>query len=849
MFRIKDIPIKRKLLLVSMLTSTLALLLASISFFAYELVTYRQGMVQELSTLAEIIGNNSTAALSFNDQDAAQKTLETLDAEPFIMSSCIYSSEGRIFVQYRQDADHEGCPAQPQAEGHAFNENSLALSQAIFLDDQRIGSIYLQSNLQQMHDRMMRYIGIGIISFLFCSLAALLLASKLQGVISGPILHLTEIASLVSTKKNYTIRADQQNHDELGLLVTRFNEMLSQIQERDAALESARSQLEDRVKARTKALQQEILEKRQTETALRESEERYAIAIRGANDGLWDWNLKDNTIYFSPRWKEMLGFEDSNIGNDPEDWFERIHPLERDRVLAAIDGHRAGSIPHFEQEHRMLHKDGSYRWMLSRGLAVRDAAGYAYRMAGSQTDITARRLAEEQLQYDAFHNKLTGLPNRALFMDRLGRAVNRAKRRNDYFFAMLFLDLDRFKIVNDSLGHAIGDELLIAISRRLKIALRGQDTVAHLGGDEFTILLDDLDDVNDAIRLTQRLQDDLKSPFKLRDHEVFISASIGIVLSTHRYNKPEDLLRDADTAMYRAKALGPGHHQVFDSVMHKQALKVLKLEADLRGSIEREELYVLYQPIVSLATGTVTGFEALVRWKHPEQGKISPEDFIPIAEETGMITAIGEWVFTQACRQIKIWQGQFHTASPLTITVNLSAKQFLRTEMISKIEQIMKASGPQENTIGFEITETVIMDNPESAAAILQELKHLGIRLYMDDFGTGYSSLSHLHRFPIDVLKIDRSFVSRLGRIKKQRDIINAIVTLAHNQGMSVVAEGVETKEQYEILEGLGCELGQGYFFSPPIATEDIEDLMRKPPEWRIATSKNPIANLGAQKL
>ena len=362
-----------------------------------------------------------------------------------------------------------------------------------------------------------------------------------------------------------------------------------------------------------------LLSHKRAEESLRESEERYALAVLGANEGLWDWNLKTNQFYYSPRWKSMLGCEENEIQTSPDEWFNRIHPEDRVRVKDEMAAHHGGLTPHFENEHRMLHKDGTYRWMLARGIAVRDAQGKAYRMAGSQTDITEGKVADV----------LTGLPNRILFMDRLGRSVERAKYRKGYLFAVFFLDLDRFKVVNDSLGHLIGDQLLIATARRLQTCLHTGDTIARLGGDEFSILVDDIREVSDATRIAERIERQLALPFNINGHEVFTTASIGIALSSSGYERPEDLLRDADTAMYRAKALGKARYEVFDTAMRERAVARLQLETDLRRALEREEFRVYYQLIVSLDDGRISGCEALLRWQHPKRGLISPSEFIP----------------------------------------------------------------------------------------------------------------------------------------------------------------------------------------------------------------------------
>ena len=570
----------------------------------------------------------------------------------------------------------------------------------------------------------------------------------------------------------------------------------------------------------------DITERKRAEEALRKSKERYALAARGANDGLWDWDLKTNEVYFSPRWKSMLGYEESEIGDSLDEWFGRVHPEELDRVNMELSAHLEGLTRHFEKEHRMLHKDGTYRWMLTRGLAIRDADGNAYRMAGSQTDITERKRVEKQLLHDAFHDALTGLLNRALFMDRLGRSVERAKRRDDYLFAVLFMDLDCFKNVNDSLGHTIGDELLIASARRLERCLRPSDTVARLGGDEFVILLEDIRDISDATRVTGRIQEQLALPFKLNGHEVFTSASIGIVLSETGYGRPEDILQDADIAMYRAKVLGKARHELFDRAMRARIMARLELERDLRRAVERQEFQVHYQPVLSLETGRITGFEALVRWQHPDRGLVSPMEFISVAEETGLIIPIDRWVLREACRQMREWQARFPADPPLTISVNLSGKHFAQPDLIEHIEQVLQETGLDARRLKLEMTESMIMADVESATGMLMRLRALGVELQIDDFGTGYSALSYLQRIPIDAIKIDRSFVSRMGVNGDNSRIIKAIVTLARDLGMDVIAEGVETAEQLAQLRTLECEYGQGYFISRPLDSEAAAALM-----------------------
>jgi diguanylate cyclase (GGDEF)-like protein/PAS domain S-box-containing protein len=569
-----------------------------------------------------------------------------------------------------------------------------------------------------------------------------------------------------------------------------------------------------------------LVERARLEAALRESEERYALAARGANDGLWDWDLRTDEVYYSARWREMLGLFGDEIGGAPGGWLARVHPEDVENLRAEIRAHVDGAGTHLEVEHRVLHADGDYRWMLCRGSVVRDGDGRATRMAGSMTDITGRKKVEEQLLHDAFHDVLTGLPNRALFMDRLGQVAERAKRHSDFQFAVLFLDLDRFKTVNDSLGHGAGDRLLVEAGRRLESCVRAGDTVARLGGDEFTILLEGVDESGDVLRMVDRVQSRLAAHFDLSGHEVFTSASVGIALSALGFASAEEILRAANTAMHRAKAHGRARHQVFDEAMHSQAVSLLRLETDLRRAVAREEYVLHYQPIVSLSTLHLAGFEALVRWRHPERGLVHPNEFIPAAEETGGISRIDRWVLREACQQARIWHDRFRRRTPLTISVNLSAKSFLQADLAEYVEHVLDETGVSAESLKLEITESVLLHETESVRALLFRLRDIGVGLHLDDFGTGYSSLSYLRRFPISALKVDRSFVGGIGPDGEHTEIARAIVTLAHSLRMEAVAEGIESEYQLAQLRGIGCEHGQGYIFSEPVGAEEAAALL-----------------------
>ena len=569
----------------------------------------------------------------------------------------------------------------------------------------------------------------------------------------------------------------------------------------------------------------------QAEAAVRQSEERLALAVRGSNDGVWEWHLASNVFYCSPRWKSMFGLPPNACDDKPDTWFSLVHPEDRPQLQAAITVHCQSPTPHFTHEHRMLHADGTYRWVLCRGAVVRNAQGEAYRIAGSLMDITERRGVDG----------LTGLPNRSLFVDRLAQAMKRATRMPHSLFAVLALELDRFTIINASLGSVRGDQLLKATEQRLRQCLRcgdtvtlfnASDTIARCTSDGFVILLDNISTASDAIRVAERIQKALAIPFTLDEHEVSTTTSIGVALSAPGYEGPDDFLRDADIALHRAKAHGPGNYEVFDTSMHAAAVGRLQLEQELRSSIEKQELHLCYQPIVLLGTGKIRGFEALVRWQHPTRGLVSPMEFIPLAEETGLIVPLGTWVFQEACRQMRMWQQQFPTHPPLFISINLAAKQLEQSDLVTQFDRILQETGLDPQSVKLEIIESSLMENSSSVSAVLTHMQDLGIHVCLDDFGTGYSSMSYLHSFPINTLKIDRTFISRMCTDEQSAAIVQTILTLACHLGMDVVAEGVETAQQFFALRALGCAYAQGYFMSKPLDRQAAEALLLAEPQW-----------------
>ena len=573
----------------------------------------------------------------------------------------------------------------------------------------------------------------------------------------------------------------------------------------------------------------DVTERRRAEEAMRESERRMRDILETVQLVAVLLDREGVITYCNPFFLELVGYEEEDVIG--REWFSAFVPEEdRESGRATLrDRMQLGAVAAHE-ETAIVTRHGDRRVVGWSNTVLRDWTGEVSGTASIGADVTDRRRAEEQLQHDAFHDALTGLPNRALFIDRLQAALARlqgaiARGHHKGMFAVVFLDVDRFKLVNDSLGHSVGDRLLVELSSALKTAVRPGDTVARLGGDEFTILLEDMEDREEAIAIAERIQSVLRQPLTIAGHEVFATVSMGIALSAPSYRRAEDLLRDADTAMYHAKALGKSRHQVFDSSMHARARRLLQLEHDLRRAIERHEFRVHYQPIVRVEDRRIAGFEALVRWDHPERGVVGPSEFIHLAEETNLIVPLGRAVLEEACRQAAAW----HLASgeDLFVSVNLSVKQISQPDLVEQVDGVLRLSGLPARLLKLEVTESMVMENTDGAIALLRRLKALGVNIAIDDFGTGYSSLSYLLRLPADTLKIDRSFVSGTGNAGRNVSIVRTVVGLAYSLGLDVVAEGVETEEQMALLRDLGCPFAQGFLFSPAVDSEEAAQLAR----------------------
>ncbi len=570
----------------------------------------------------------------------------------------------------------------------------------------------------------------------------------------------------------------------------------------------------------------DITERKRAEAALRNSEERYSLAARGANDGIWDWDLATNRIYYSQRWKQLLGYTEDAISVSPDEWMGRIHPDDVKGVKEDIHCYLEGGLSQLISEHRIMHRNGTYRWFLVRGVAVSSEGQKPHRMAGSMTDITDRKATEERLQHDAMHDTLTNLPNRAYFDSQLQRSIELVRRHSDYLAGVLFIDIDRFKVINESLGHSSGDQLLVAMARRLETCIRPEDTVARFGGDEFCILLEEIKGINDAIRVANRIQARLSEPFNLQGHEIFTTVSIGINLVAQTYERAEELLRDAEVAMYGAKSNGRARYQIFDKEMHAHSLALFKMEGELRRAIDRQEFVVYYQPIYNSDSGAITCVEALLRWKHPERGMVFPDKFIPLAEETGLIVPIGEWVLHDVCRQVLAWEDA--NLQGMRVAVNISARQLQDAEFPRIVQSALDESKLAGSCLQLEITESAAMQDFDRTVDALHELINMGVQISLDDFGMRYSSLDYLKRFPVNTIKIDKSFVWDITDDPEDAAITSAIISVAHILKLNVVAEGVETKQQLEFLLKNRCDEVQGYLYSRAQTCEDITRLLRE---------------------
>ena len=575
----------------------------------------------------------------------------------------------------------------------------------------------------------------------------------------------------------------------------------------------------------------------QMHQAAKHRDELFQIVTENAADMIALVDVKGRRLYNSPAYKRILGYSPAELSETSA--FEQIHPDDRFKVLEAAQEARTSG--HGKRlEYRIRHKDGTWRTLESIASTIRNENGDVVKLVIVNRDITQRKHAEEQLEHHTFHDALTGLPNRRLFLDRLEHLFLRSKRNADYHYAVLFVDIDRFKTLNENLGHAIGDALIIEIGRRLSACLRHIDTaarpgsassdsaVSRFGGDEFAILLDSVTEPSDAMRVAQRIQTAVAEPFEVAGHALRASLSVGIAMSTKEHERVEDLLQDADVAVRRAKGLGGARCEVFDEAMHTSAVRRLQLETELKTAIHNRQFRVFYQPVVNLENKAILGFEALLRWQHPEHGLISPMKFLEVAEDSGLLVSIGRWLISEACQQLRAWQMQDHAINPLRVSVNLSSRQLAEFGLVTDLRLILQKTGLDPSSLQLELSESVAMADPQLSASVFSQLRQLGVGIILDSFGTGRSSLSELRHFPVDSLKIDRSLVSEMLTNRASSDIVDLIITLAHKLNHKVFAEGIETGLQLARLREFGCDWGQGYLFSQPLNAEQVQPFLKQ---------------------
>jgi len=813
----RDWSIRHKLTGLFVLMAFITALTVSVPMVIFDMVGLRRAMARDLATLADALARNSTAALTFRDAETARDVLQALKAEPSVKAACIYTSEGKPFAKYvREGKEADFIPPFAQDPGIHFEWDRLIEFRDIVLDDEQVGTIYVESDLQRLHARLRQYI-IASLGMLVLTLSiAFWIASRLQRPISRPLLDLVGTAEKISSAGNYSVRAELPNRDEFGLLVSSFNGMLDQIEKRDQQLRHNREQLEQEVALRTAELQT-------TNLQLRRAEEKYRLIFEDAVVGIFQSTPDGHPLNVNRALAQIHGYDSpeqlmAEVENVVQDLF--VHPTQMEGILRTL--REKGEVRGAELE--LYRRDRSKRWVLANMRAVRDADGKVMLVEGTIEDISDRKLAEERVQFLAYYDALTGLPNRTLLQDRLAKSLASARRHKEKV-ALLFLDLDRFKIINDSLGHSFGDLLLQQVAERLKKWARAQDTVARIGGDEFLIALASVNDDSDAAVAAGRIMEAMNSDFVIQGRTFNVSCSIGISLFPDHGADNEALIKNADAAMYTAKESGRNAFRFFSNDMNARVVERLNLEHGLRGALEKNEFFLLYQPQTNVESGEIVGAEALLRWKPPELGLISPDRFIRVAENSGLILPIGEWVLRTACLTARSWQTQGLPAIP--VAVNVSAVQFRHESFRDLIRQVLQETGLAPNYLELELTESLLLSNADVTLSVLRALKEIGINLAIDDFGTGYSSLSYLRQFPVSKLKIDRSFIRDVPSNSDDTAIATAIISMAKGLNIKVIAEGVENETQMAFLRHQHCDEVQGYYFSRPLTPEQMVEKLQ----------------------
>jgi diguanylate cyclase (GGDEF)-like protein/PAS domain S-box-containing protein len=805
-------PIRHKLTaLFLVMAATVALSVAlPIGVFAY--LELRQSMARDLATLAEALARNSTAALTFHDAKAAQDVLEALRAESSVTAACIYSNDGQPFAKYVRHRRATAFVAPiVQNPITRFDRGRLIEFRKIVLDGDTVGTIYIESDLERLNAQFRQSAIAFLVTQLLALLVAAAIASRLQRPISQPLLKLVETASAISQASDYGIRAAPGGSDEFGALVSAFNGMLDQIEQRDQRLRRHREELEEEVESRTSEL---VV----ANARLRRAQEKYRAIFEDAVIGIFQATPDGRPLNVNRAFAQLHGYDSAEqflaeVKNVADDLF--VHPSQMYELQRALAEN--GILRNIELE--LYRRDRNKRYGLANMRSVRDAEGNLTRIEGTIEDITDRKQAEERVEFLAYYDALTGLPNRSLLQDRLAKALANARRRREKV-ALLFLDLDRFKIINDSLGHSFGDLLLQQVAERLKDLAREQDTVARIGGDEFLIVLSAFKDVPDAAVAAERIMDAICREFLVQGRRFSVSCSIGIAVFPEHGADNETLIKNADAAMYCAKESGRNAVRFFTEDMNLQVMERLTLEHNLRTALKKQELFLVYQPQMEIATGRVVGMEALLRWRHPELGLIPPDRFIRVAENSALILPIGEWVLRTSCCAARTWHERGLPDVP--VAVNVSAVQFRQEGFAELIARVLAETGLPAHCLELELTESLLLSNFDLTFPVLRHLQKMGVKLAIDDFGTGYSSLSYLKQFPVQKLKIDRSFIKAVASNPDDAAITSAVISMGRSLNLRVIAEGVENEEQMSFLRTHLCDEIQGHYFSKPLIFEQV---------------------------
>jgi len=782
--------LRRKLVIISLITTGLALLLSNLAYMSLEYYLSRQDTQNKLSVLGEVIANRATTALTFNDFDLLRTNLDTLKADSHVVRGCIYDESQTRVAEYVTSSS-VSCPpllAQLQDEQNSnFSQYFI-----IRLDQTHIGTLYIENSRDDLLRRFNQFLLFSLLILAVAVVLAIFLANQLQEVVVRPMRDLSNTLKSIMQNKDYSIRAAKENNDELGDLVDLFNGLLGTIEEENSSLKT--------------------------------SEERFRKLTALSPVGIFQVDAKQQLRYVNQRWRDIHSLSKEHLSL--QEWFEMINPDDLIMVQQAWN-RLVCDQESITLELRLVGRDGSNTWIHLLAGALHDRNGELLGYLGAISDISELKAAQIQMENLAFYDPLTGLANRRLFKNRLEKAV-KSVMRSGTSMALMFIDMDQFKRINDTLGHDAGDMLLKEVAHRLNATVRENDTVSRIGGDEFTILLTDIHQTADALVVAEKLLHSLAKPIRIKGQDIVTTVSIGITLTPDDSTDVNTLMKNADLAMYRAKELGRNNFQFFSEDMNHSILEHLAMEKEIKEAIQRDQFTLMFQPKVSLFDYSVTGVETLIRWEHPEKGMITPDRFIPVAEETGQILDIGSWVLEQSCRQISSLIRNEVLPTSAKVAVNLSAKQFADPHLLTQIRNVIEASNIPPQCLELEITESTLMDDVETAIHIMQEIKKTGVSIAIDDFGTGYSSLAYIKRFPIDVLKVDRSFVMDIPEDKNDMAITAAVIAMAHKLSLEVVAEGVETQEQLHFLRRNNCDEGQGYLFSRPLSLGQLHQFLQE---------------------